>query len=297
MSINEFALPSFRSSRITNGCLVLAILLLALRFVSCADAAPQSDQVVARHQKAFYEAWLRRGLSANELREVTDEFIAFYTKQGKDRAGIHQAAESFTIYTKLLREHDGTPGAITTRHFLLAFNYFTPEMQNTTELRLLNEPDPVRVVDPSTKRLMTEKDVVALANIYNFARSEGVPRHKELSRQEIDRLVAELDHAFGNHPKAGEMPQFFGEAAAFWTGVRQEWPRLSEEEKRQARAYASKTYKSVPPVQLYAKLWGLDTNAAAKRYLDDVTARAVYINEVNMQVLVLGQIMNKVGSW
>jgi hypothetical protein len=162
---------------------------------------------------------------------------------------------------------------------------------------LLNEPDPARVVDPGSKRLMTERDVVALANIYNFAKSEGAPRHKELSRQEIDRMVVELDRAFGDHPKAGEMPQFFGETAAFWAGVRQEWPRLSEDEKRQARAYANRTYKSVPPVKLYAKLWGLDMNAAAARYLDDVSARAVYINEVNMQSIVLRKIMDEVGSW
>jgi hypothetical protein len=38
-------------------------------------------------------------------------------------------------------------------------------------------------------------------------------------------------------------------------------------------------------------------NAAAERYLDDVSARAVYINEVNMQSIVLHKIMSEVGSW
>ena len=292
MLIDKCGLPSFRVSRVSGGSLVLALV-----FISCVSAASQSDRVVARHQKEFYEAWLRRELRGNELREVTDEFIAFYTKHGKDRAGIHEAAESFDIYTKLLREHDGAPAAFNTRHSLLVSNYFDPGMQNTTELRLLNEPDPVRVVDPSSKRLMTERDVVALANIYNFARSEGAPRHRELSRQEIDRMVVKLDRAFGNYQDATEMPQFFGETAAFWAGVRQEWPRLGDEEKRKARAYADKTYRSLPPVQLYAKLWGLDTNAAAKRHLDDVSACAVYINEVNMQAIVLSKIMEKVASW
>ena len=110
-------------------------------------------------------------------------------------------------------------------------------------------------------------------------------------------MVVKLDRAFGNYQDATEAPQFFGETAAFWAGVRQEWPRLSEEEKRKARAYADKTYRSLPPVQLYAKLWGLDTNAAAKRRLDDVSACAVYINEVNMQAIVLSKIMDKVASW
>ena len=297
MLINKFSLSGFRLSRVSGGCLVLADFVLTLVFISCVSAASQSDRVVAQHQKEFYEAWLRRELRGNELREVTDEFIAYYTKQGKDRAGMHEVAGSFDIYSKLLREHDATPAAFTTRHSLLVLNYFDPGMQNTTELRLLNEPDPVRVVDPSSKRLMTERDVVALANIYNFARSEGAPRHSELSRQEIDRLVTELDRAYGNHQESGQLPQFFGETAAFWAGVRQEWPRLSDEEKRKARAYADKTYKSLPPVQLYAKLWGLDSNAASKRYLDDVSACLVYINEVNMQSIVLHKIMEKVASW
>src|SRR5215813_12048811 len=158
MLIDKFGLPGFRLSRVSGGCLVLADFALALVFISCVSAASQSDRVVARHQKEFYEAWLRRELRGNELREVTDEFIAFYTKQGKDRAAIHEAAGSFDIYTKLLREHDGAPAAFTTRHSLLVSNYFDPGMQNTTELRLLNEPDPVRVVDPGSKRLMTERD-------------------------------------------------------------------------------------------------------------------------------------------
>jgi hypothetical protein len=55
-------------------------------FISCADGMAQSDQMVARAQKAFFEAWLKRELSGDELRKVTDEFIVFYTKMGKNRA-------------------------------------------------------------------------------------------------------------------------------------------------------------------------------------------------------------------
>jgi hypothetical protein len=297
MPITGFDLSEFRPSHTCRGYFALISLLCAVVCVSCSGAAAQSDQVVARHMKGFFEAWLRRELRGNELREVTDEFIALYARRGKDRAGIHEAAKSFDLYTKLLREHDGTPGALTTRHFLLALNYFAPEMQNTIELRLLNEPDPVRVVDPGYKRLMTEKDVVALANIYNFANSDGEPRHKDLSRQVIDRLVVELDRAYGNYPKATEMPQFYGETAAFWAGVRQQWPHLNAEEKRQARAYAQNTYKARMPVPLYAKLFGLDDNAAASRYLDDVNAVMVYINQVNMQNTVLDVLRNQVRTW
>jgi hypothetical protein len=170
-------------------------------------------------------------------------------------------------------------------------------MRNTTELRLLTEPDPVRVVDPGYKRLMTEKDVVALVNIYLFANSEGEPRHKDLSRQDLDRLVVALDRAHGNYPKATEMPQFYGETASFWAGIGQQWPNLTAEEKRQARAYAGRTFKARMPIPLYAKLFGLDTNAAASRYLDDVNATSVYLMEIGAQSIVLNAIRNAAANW
>jgi hypothetical protein len=61
-----------------------------------------------------------------------------------------------------LREHDDCPKGRNLRHRPLEANYFTPDMQNTTELRLLLEPDPARVVEPREKALMTEQDVIAL---------------------------------------------------------------------------------------------------------------------------------------
>jgi hypothetical protein len=71
-----------------RGCFVLVGLLFTLIFISCATGMAQSDQVVARGLKTFFEAWLKRELRGDELRKVTDEFIAYFAKKGKDRAGI-----------------------------------------------------------------------------------------------------------------------------------------------------------------------------------------------------------------
>jgi hypothetical protein len=136
-----------------------------------------------------------------------------------------------------------------------------------------------------------------LVNIYHFAKTEGEPRQKQLARQDLDRLVVELDRAYGNYQKATELPQFYGEAAAFWAGVQQQWPQLTAEEKRQARAYADRTYKALMPTQLYAKLFGLDLNAAFSRRQVDSMAVVLYINEVNMQSLVLDRIRNAAEKW
>jgi hypothetical protein len=140
-----------------RGCLVLAGLLSTLVFISCVEGAAQSDQVVARGLKVFFEAWTERELSGDELRKVTDEFIVYNSKKGKKRAEIHESSKLFLEFAKILREQKGSPRALLLRHHLLEANYFDSDMQNTTELRLLTEPDPVRVVDPGGKHLMTER--------------------------------------------------------------------------------------------------------------------------------------------
>ena len=103
-------MQSIRSIRIrmiiaVRGCFVLAGLLSTLIFILCADGMAQSDQVVARGQKVFFEAWLERELSGDELRKVTDEFIVFYTKMGKNRAvlgGIALGVPAALAVTRLI---------------------------------------------------------------------------------------------------------------------------------------------------------------------------------------------------
>jgi hypothetical protein len=278
MLMERFELVSLwplRSCRRSFGFLCL---LFTLIFISGADCVAQSDQVVAREQKAFFEAWLRRELRGDELRKVTDEFIAFFAKKGKDRAGIHEATKQFLEYAKFLREHDGAPLAFTLRHRLIEANYFDPDMQNTTELRLLTEPDPVRVVDPGGKYLMTEKEVVALANLLSFSNSDEEPRSKAFSRQKIDSLAIELDRAFGNYPKANRMPRYFRETAALWAGIRREWPKLSAEQKRQVRAYAAKgSMAPMDDYKLYGKLLDLNIYEAFGHWNYDVTTAMMKI--------------------
>jgi hypothetical protein len=273
---------------------VLTGLLFILAFLSYTDAAGQSDPVVARNLGAFFEAFLGRKLSGGELREVTDEFIKYHTGKGRARTDVHERAQTFGSYVKILRDGKGGPADFTLRHIRIEWNYFDPDIQNSTFLRLLTEPDPVRAVNSRSKRLMTERDVVALANIRDFAKSEGDPRHKELSRQEIDRLVVGLDRFFGNATNAGAMPQFFSEAAAFWAGVRREWPRLSAEEKNLARAYANKTWRIRMQAPMYGKLLGLAPKAALSRQMDDVSKRLAMITDIQLETTNLPILMDKI---
>jgi hypothetical protein len=253
-----------------RGCFVLAGLLSTLIFISCVNGMAQSDQVVARGLKTFFEAWLKRELRGDELRKVTDEFIAYFAKKGKDRAGTHEAIKPFLEYAKILREHDGAPMAIRLRHELLEVNYFNPDMQNTTELRLLTEPDPVRVASRTeiVLALMTENDVIALAHLIPFSKSNDEPRSQKFSRQQIDNLAVELDRVYVRTwpNKAGGLTSHLQEAAELWAGIRREWPNLSVEQKGQVRAYAGKGYMAPMTEYLYGKLLDLNQYEASTHF-------------------------------
>jgi hypothetical protein len=262
----------------TTPSMAVVCLLPVLLLASC--GADASDPVVARHMDEFFEAFVGRDLSRDELRQVTDEFIEFHALNGKDRDGVREAARTFESHAKVLREREDSPAALSMRHVRISINYFNPDLHNTRLLRLLTEPDPVRVVDVRSRRLMTERDVVALANIRHFARSQGAPRHKALTREQIEELVSLLKATVGGN--SGNMPQFFGDAATFWAGVQQEWSSLNVEQKQLARAYADRMWRIQMPVEMYGRLWGLEPKAALSRYSDDMSSRMSEITNLNM---------------
>jgi hypothetical protein len=241
--------------------------------------ADTADPEVARHMGAFFSAFTGRDLTSDELHALTLGFVDGHGKKGRDRDAIRQIARQFDESTRTLREHKDDAIAFSLRDRLLQANYYSLE-KSSMELRLFLEPDPVRVSDAKVRRLMTEQDVIALANIRYFAKSSGPPQHKNLSRQQIEDLVALLNAEVGGN--RGLMPQFFGEASAFWAGVREHWPKLSETERDLARAYASKTRRIQLLPQMYGRLWGLSPSAATSRYADDVGARISAITQINI---------------
>lgn len=266
---------SFRYSDIRRAFTFLA---LVLWLVACQGRAV--DAPVARQLEPFFEAFVGRELSRDELQQVTQEFVEYHTLHGRDRPAILEAASRFGHYANTLRDGKTGPAALSLRHARIAANFFDPDVQNTLFLRLLTAPDPVRVIDVQSRRLMTERDVIALANIRYFARSKGVPRHEELSPQQLEEMVALLRATVGGN--SGNMPQFFGEAAAFWAGVQQEWPDLNAEQRQLARAYADRMWRIQIPVELYVRLWGLDPQAATSRHANDVSARMAEMTDLNL---------------
>jgi hypothetical protein len=249
--------------------LILSLCSAVTAHTAFAADAPV-DPVVARRMGAFYDVYTGRKLSAHEIQELAAEFVAGHARSGKNLKATRQVAWDFGMGMILLREDPESPAALAWRHRLLEGNYFRPEMQNTFELRLMTAPDPVRVVDARSKRLMTERDIVALANIRHFATSDGAPRHKELTRGQIEELASLLNRGVA---ASGTSPQFYSDAAAYWAGVRQQWPYFSAQQRSMARAYANNTWRTSMPVEMYVSLWGLDRISASHRWTADVTAR------------------------
>jgi hypothetical protein len=249
------------------GTMAVLLLLPAVTF----STQPLSDPVVARRMQGFYDVYTGRKLNVEEMRTIGEEFSAGHARDGKNREAIRALSSEFGLHMILLREEKDRAAALSLRHRLLETNYFRPQMRNTLELRLLTEPDPIRVTDVRSGRLMTQRDVIALANLWHFAESPSVPRHRELSPRQVDELASLLNQ--GVSGTRGRLPQFFGDAAAYWAGVRQLWPYLNVEQQRLAGAYARDTWQVHMPVELYAALWGIDRASASRRWSADVAIR------------------------
>jgi len=271
-------------------CASLYMLLPTLLLASCEAGSP--DSAVSRDLQSFFEAFVGRELSGTEIREITDEFVELHTLNGKTPEAIRDLARQLDAHVEALRPHVASSAALMTRHTLLEANYLNPDLHGTVELRLFAEPDPVRVVDVRSKRLMTERDVIALANLHRFSRSNSEPRHEPLSRQQIEQLVAALRAAVGGY--SGNMPRFYGEAAAFWAGVQQAWPALNTGQRSLVRAYSEKMWRVQMPVEMYERLWGLAPPAAARRHADDVSARISEITDINSRLGNLPLVMDAI---
>lgn len=243
--------------------------------------------------KAFLEAYLRRPLTGAE----TAQIAAGSTEKESDLAALPPV-------TDILINKDGQAEALMVRHQIIQGTYFSGAT-SPVDPKIFQELDLVLVVDRQHKRLMTERDVVAIANIANFGLSQADPSHKDLPRETVMRLTAALDKAYGPYKNAGELPPLFSEAAAFWAGVRREWPRLNASEREFVRKYCQATWGATPHKaatnELYARLWGLSKEQAAMRSLDDTMRATRAVSMASMGVYARFDMMKLVtaeaGRW
>lgn len=275
-----------------------------------ARLAATSDELVLEE---LLETFAARPLSRSELTSVTQEFYGDGgTPTPEQRQALDESLQGLREATERLRRDDASGRALYLRHELVQGAVFGASLRGPVTLAILQEPDPVLVIDARAQYVMTRRDVLAFVNITNFARGAAAPaepHHRDLSDEQLALVAAELDRSFGAQPATeNHLPQFYSEAAAYWAGVRREWGGLSSQERDLTWLYPSYTFQVNMTDELFAKVWGLDPTEAALRHLDDTLARtwAVVLlsGEISMYVWFMGDVSQTftnfwlaMGSW
>jgi hypothetical protein len=275
-----------------------------------ARLATTSDELVLEE---LLETFAARPLSREELTQVTREFYGDGgTPTPEERPALDESLQRFRGATERLRRDDASGRALFLRHELVQGAIFGGELKGPVTLAILQEPDPVLVIDARAQYVMTRLDVLAFVNITNFARGTAAPakpNHRDLTDEQLALVAAELERCFGAQPATENyLPQFYSEAAAYWAGVRREWASLSSQERDLTWLYPSYTFQVNMTDEVFAKVWGLDPTEAALRHLDDTLARtwAVVLlsGEISMYVWFMGDVSRTftnfwlaMGSW
>jgi hypothetical protein len=106
-------------------------------------------------------------------------------------------------------------------------------------------PSDAEAAQPHEARI-SQRDVVALANIHHFSHTSSAPHHHELSREQIKDLTALLNYVIDHNN--GRIPPFYSEASTFWANLQRSWPDLSAAQRNAMRARARQmTRISAPP--------------------------------------------------
>lgn len=265
-----------------------------------AQLAATSDELVL---EALFETFAARPLSREELTQVTQEFHLEFSGDGgtptpEQRAALDESLQAYREATERLRKDDASGRALFLRHEFVQRAIFGESLWGPVSLAILQEPDPVLVVDARAEYVMTRRDVLAFVNITNFSRgteAPAEPHHRDLTDEQLALVAAELERSFGPQSAIeSRMPQFYSEAAAYWAGVRREWAGLTSQERDLTWLYPSYTFQVNMTDELFGKVWGLDPTEAALRHLDDTLARtwAVVLlsGEISMYIWFMGDV-------
>lgn len=256
---------------------VFGALFLSSSWIS---AAAQSLSV--REELAdFFRAYLGRALSAGERDAVVTEYQAFFGDDGRCNEACRDALARLRDSRLIFAQFPGSPQDPLLRHAYISNAVFDPRNQGGLILDLLTEPDPVAVVDPVKRRIMTHKDVAALAHLQTLAKTKSPPPPRKIAPGALEEAARQLAGIFG--AQAGRpLPFIFTIAAELQAGVAQNWRTLSESERAEIFAYLEKGSQDPMSPALYAKL--LDIPLASAREFADLEALEGYRARMNARI-------------
>lgn len=209
----------------------------------------------------FFTAFIGRPLSKEEKREAGREFVDYFGA-GQCDTPCASALTQHLEHIQVFQDQHGDPGDLILRQVYLAQSTFAKRPVGPTIMRLLNEPDPVAIVNPASARLMTLKDVAAVKDLIIFSRGAESPSRHRFSAGELARWKARLEDAFGSH--AMSMPVMLTLAAEFRAGLEREWPRLSDRERQHVRTYLQRGKTDTLQEVLLARLLSIPVSQALK---------------------------------
>ena len=241
-----------------GGLFLVAIGILAAGTV---DQSKLSDDEVATRVEYVLELITKRQLTASEIQQATQEFLAAYNHECD--APCQDAVQVNVARVQPMLDHPGEPRDLLARQYYSRVLYFSPEQTGGIIQKLTDEVDPIVVVDTKIKRIMTRSDVLAVMNIHRFIQQGGRPINHKFSQDTVNQEIARRQNRYGRD--AWRMPFRTGLAAELWAGVYQNWDKLDGEQQLQVRHYFSdKNGAATMSIETFATVLGMNMQAATE---------------------------------
>lgn len=272
-------------------CLSASVVVASLALAGTSSCAKAPDADVRDIVGPFFAVYLGRDLTDSELDEVMREYIAYYGKPDCE-ADCRAALESLVEATDKLRQSSDSPEAAFLRHSLAAPAVVGEQPPKQTIRQLLREPDPAVVVNPESKRFMTEHDLSALGALAATAESGEPTPISPYSNQDRAELLAQLETAFGS--KTNRLPVRLALASEFQIGLKD--PALAKEERRQVARFVIGQDTAVIPVQTIDKVLHVGDETAKSIYQAAELDRALFALQADLNRN-LGAILRANRDW
>ena len=239
---------------------VTAAICTAMGSALTTPLAHAGDQIES-DMRFFYEIYVRRKLTRDEVKQVTQDMRDYYETEQLAR----EAAARFRANGEWLKKTATPYEEEVFRHRLILGNYAN-ERTGKTSRKLLLEPDPPLVTSDRWTGVMLRSDVIAYAQILDFQKG-GPPKTKKVSDRKINALAKALNEILKGRTWA---PMQYSGLRTTWMAIQSAWGTLTREEKEAARIYALKAFRApFAEVKTYQKIFG--EYGGATRAIEDNT--------------------------
>ena len=258
MILNSLDMKNFRF--ISTQILCLSCCMIAFCILSCEAQKEKSYKALKRDVSYVLELLADRELSAAEKEKAAKEYYSLFDNSCDSLC--YEVIEFNLNQVKPMKERPGEPMDLIRRHWYTTTLYYSPTQAGSFIQQLSHEIDPVRVADNKVKRVLKHSDILAALNLKVFLEEGGSPKNKTFSQEEIDAAIQSYKKVYEQGYQS--LPYRQTLAAEYWTGILQNWNKLTKEEQELLKS-ALKTSSDPPKLtpKLYKKWLKLSDEEAA----------------------------------